>query len=200
MKREFLKDLGIEDKELINKILDENSADIGRAKGDVDDLKSQISQLQSQLDKKTTEYDDLKESTKDYGSLNEKINKLELDKSTLATEKAQLQVDLDTKVSEILKNHAIENSVRDANAKNVKAVVALLDVEKIKYEDNQLEGISEQLEALKNGEDTSFLFGAEGQHLPAGIKLTNPPGGDGGKPATSKTFAEAIASAINAKK
>lgn len=199
MKREFLKDLGIEDKELINKILDENSADIGRAKGDVDDLKSQISQLQSQLDKKTTEYDNLKESTKDYNSLNEKINKLDLDKSTLATEKAQLQVDLDAKVSEILKSHAIENSVRDANAKNIKAVMALLDMEKIKYEDNQLEGISEQLETLKNGEDTSFLFGTESQKLPSGIKLTNPPGGDGGKPTTSKTFAEAVASAIHAK-
>jgi peptidoglycan hydrolase CwlO-like protein len=64
MKRDFLKELGIEDKETINKILDENSADIGRAKGEVDDLKSQINQLQSQLDKKTTEFDTLKESTK----------------------------------------------------------------------------------------------------------------------------------------
>ena len=197
MRREFLKDLGIEDKELINKILDENSADIGRAKGDVDDLKSQISQLQSQLDKKTSEYDNLKESTKDYNILNEKINKLELDKSTLATEKAQLQVDLDTKVSEIQKTHAIENSVRDANAKNIKAVMALLDMEKISFEEGELKGVTEQLEALTNGEDTKFLFGSNTPVKLTGAEPNNPPsGGNGGTPPTSQNLAEAIKKAL----
>ena len=47
MKRDFLKNLGIEDKEIIDKILDENSADIGRAKSGNDDLKSQVTQLQT---------------------------------------------------------------------------------------------------------------------------------------------------------
>ena len=45
MRREFLKNLGIEDKDLIDKILDENSADIGRAKGDLDNYKTQVSDL-----------------------------------------------------------------------------------------------------------------------------------------------------------
>lgn len=193
MKRDFLKELGIEDKETINKILDENSADIGRAKVEVDDLKSEVSKLKTQLADKTTEFDNLKESTKDYGELGEKINQLELEKSQLATDKAQLQVDLDAKVSSILKNHAIENSVRDSKAKNIKAVMALLDMEKIKYEDNQLSGVSEQLEALKGGEDTSFLFG-DVNPAPVGTNFNNPPVGTG--KATPKTFSEAIAAAI----
>lgn len=199
MKRDFLKDLGIEDKDVISKILDENSADIGRAKGDLDDLKSQLAQLQSQLDKKTTEYDTLKESTKDYASLNEKINQLELDKSTLATEKAQLQVDLDTKVSEIQKNHAIENTVRDAKAKNVKAVMALLDMDKITYEDGNLKGVSEQLESLVSEENTSFLFGETNGDAPKGTKFNNPPGDKGGAP-TGKSFVEAIAASLHSDK
>lgn len=197
MKRDFLKDLGIEDKDIISKILDENSADIGRAKGDLDDLKSQVAQLQSQLDKKSNELDTLKESTKDYASLNEKISQLELDKSTLATEKAQLQVDLNTKVSEIQKTHAIENTVRDAKAKNVKAVMALLDMDKITYEDGSLKGVSEQLESLVSEENTSFLFGESSVGAPKGTKFNNPPGGDNGGAPTGKSFAEAIAASLH---
>lgn len=193
MKRDFLKELGIEDKETINKILDENSADIGRAKVEMDDLKSEVSKLKTQLADKTTEFDNLKESTKDYGELGEKINKLELEKSQLATDKAQLQVDLDAKVSSILKNHAIENMVRDYKAKNVKATMALLDMEKIKYENNTLSGASEQLDALKGGEDTAFLFG-EVNTAPTGTNFNNPPSGN---PASApKTFKDAIAMAI----
>lgn len=192
MKRDFLKSLGIEDKEIIDKILDENSADIGRAKGDLDDIKSNYDKLQIQFDK-------LKESTKDYDDLSSKVKQLELDNSQLTTDKKQLEIDLDMKVSQILKNHAIENSVRDSKAKNTKAVMALLDVEKITYKDGELSGISEQLEALKSGEDTSFLFG-DVQGAPSGTHFNNPPsGGNGGTPPTSKTFAEAIAKAITNK-
>ena len=92
MKRDFLKNLGIEDKEIIDKILDENSADIGRAKSGNDDLKSQVTQLQTQLNDKTKEFDTLKESTKDYDSLKEQI-------SQLTTDKTNLQTELNTKVS-----------------------------------------------------------------------------------------------------
>lgn len=194
MKRDFLKDLGIEDKEIINKILDENSADIGRAKGETDDLKSQIKSLETQLSKKTTEFDNLKESTKDYNTLNEKINQLELEKSQLQTDKAQLTVDLQTKVSEIRKAHAIENTVRDSKAKNVKAVMALLDMEKIKYENNELSGISEQLDTLKGGEDTSFLFG-DGTPTISGAAPNNPVNGGNGRPQAA-SFAEAVANAL----
>ena len=42
MTRDFLKSLGIEDKDLIDKILDQNSADIGKAKGEVEQYKTQI--------------------------------------------------------------------------------------------------------------------------------------------------------------
>ena len=195
MKRDFLKDLGIEDKEIINKILDENSADIGRAKGEVEDLKSQITTLQNQLNTKTTEFDNLKEKTKDYDSFTEKINQLELDKSKLTTDNAQLKVDLDAKVDQILKNHAIENGVRDAKAKNIKAVMALLDMEKITFKDGKLDGLDGQIETLTKGEDTAFLFG-EVKTSPSGTEPKNPPINPIGTPPTSKTLKESIAKAL----
>lgn len=196
MKRDFLKELGIEDKAIIDKILDENSKDIGRAKSDTDELETQINDLKTQLATKTKEFDNLKESTKDYEATKSAIKQLELDKAQLATDNAQLKVDLDTKVQEIQKNHAIENGVRDAKAKNIKAVVAQLDMEKITFKDGQLSGLSEQLDALTKGEDTSFLFGESFKGSPAGTQPNIPPAGGGAVPPTSKTLAESIARAM----
>lgn len=188
MKRDFLKNLGIEDKDIIDKILDENSADIGRAKGSNDELKSQITQLQTQLNDKTNEFNTLKESTKDYESLKNTITQL-------TTDKTNLQNELNTKVSQIQKTHAIESGVRDAKARNIKAVLAQLDMEKITYENGELSGLSEQLETLKSGEDTSFLFG-DTKSTPSGTHASTPPTNGGANPPTSKTFAEAIAKSL----
>ena len=190
MKRDFLKNLGIEDKDIIDKILDENSADIGRAKSGNDDLKSQITQLQTQLTDKTNEFNTLKENTKDYETLKTTITQLETDKTNLTNE-------LNTKVSEIKKDHAIEGGIRDAKGKNVKAIKALLDMEKITFENEELKGLTEQLDTLKGAEDSSMLFGEAQAAPPSGTHLNNPPsGGNGGNPPTAKTFAEAIAKSL----
>lgn len=194
MKRSFLQGLGIEDKELIDKILDENSADIGRAKGGNDELKSQITQLQTQLNEKTTELTALKESTKDYESLKTQVTQL-------TTDKTNLQNELTTKVTQIQKTHAIEGAVRDAKAKSLKAVMAHLDMDKITFENGELGGLSDQLDALKSGEDTAFLFGEAQQTSPAGTHPNSPPnGGNGGNPASGKSFADAIAAKLNSNK
>ena len=186
MKRDFLKNLGIEDKDLIDKILDENSSDIGRAKGELDSYKEKITNLENDLKTKTDRIAELEKSNVDIQALQDKITQLETDNGTLKGE-------LDTKVTALQKNHAIENGVRDAKAKNVKAVMALLDLEKVTFTDGKLEGLSEQLETLTQNE--SYLFG-DNHHVPVG---TNParPDAKGGTPATNMTFADAIANAIN---
>lgn len=190
MKRDFLKNLGIEDKDIIDKILDENSADIGRAKGELDSYKTKVTDLENDVKAKETEIATLQTKVGDTDALNQKISQLENDNRNLTSE-------INTKVNELQKTYAIENGVRDAKAKNVKAVVAQLDMSKITFENGELAGLSEQLETLKSGEDTSFLFG-ELKIPPAGTQLNNPPnGGNGGNPPTSKTFAEAVAKALS---
>ena len=188
MKRDFLKNLGIEDKEIIDKIMDENSADIGKAKGDLQTYKDRVTDLEGQVADKDKEISTLQKQAGDVESLNQRISQLETDKNNLTNE-------LNTKVSEIQKSHAIENSIRDAKAKNVKAVMALLDMDKITLKDGELEGLSDQLETLTTGEDTSFLFGQTTQ-APAGTTPSKAAGGNGGTPQTSASFADAVAKAL----
>lgn len=194
MKRDFLKSLGIEDKDLIDKILDENSADIGRAKGELETYKTKVTDLENQLTNKNNELQEAKKSVGETTALNEKIRQLETDKTNLTNE-------LTTKVSQLQKTYAIEGSVRDAKAKNVKAVMALLDMEKITFENGELSGITEQLESLKTNEESSFLFGEAQAAPPAGTRFNNPPSNNGGNPPVGgKSLRDAIGAALQSNK
>ncbi len=188
MKREFLKSLGIEDKEIIDKIMDENSADIGRAKGELQTYKDKVTELEKDIQTKDGEIATLKQFSENVDELKATITQLETDKTNLTTE-------LNTKVNSLQKTHAIENGVRDAKAKNVKAVMALLDMNKINYTDGKLEGLTEQLDTLTKDEGSSFLFGEASGF--AGTVPSNPANNNpGGTPPASLNLAQAIAKAI----
>lgn len=192
MKRDFLKSLGIEDKDIIDKILDENSSDIGRAKGELETYKTKVTDLENDIKEKDGKIKDLEESNKEVTTLRDQVTQLKADKT-------KLEGDLSTQVTELQKSHAIENGIRDAKGKNVKAIKALLDMGKITYKDGATEGLTEQLEALAKAEDSSMLFGEAQPGNPSGTNLGNPPGGNGGNPPTAKSFADAIANALNSK-
>ena len=190
MKRDFLKGLGIEDKELIDKILDENSADIGRAKGELETYKTKVSDLEKDVKDKDSKIAELEKSVGDTKALNDEIDKLK-------GEKTQLESDLNTKVTEIQKTHSIENKIRDEKGKNVKAIMALLDLDKITFENNQLGGIEDQLNTLKQAEDSAMLFGDSNSGNLAGTTPSNPIGNSGGTAPTTVTLTAAVAKALN---
>lgn len=190
MKTDFLKNLGITEQSIIDQIMAENGRDVGKAKGDLTALQTRITDLENDIKTKDATITTLQTKADSVDGLNQKISQLETDKTNLTNE-------LNTKVSTIQKTHAIENEIRDAKGKNVKAIMALLDMDKITFENNELGGLSDQLETLKGAEDSSMLFGDAKVNPPAGTHLNNPPaGGNGGNPPTSKTFAEAIGKAL----
>lgn len=186
MKSDFLKNLGITEQSVIDQIMAENGRDVEKVRTELNTVKQQVTDLQGQLTTKTTELNTLKDSTKDYENLQNQITQL-------TTDKTNLQNELDTKVAQLTKQHEDENKVRDAKAKNVKAVMALLDPDK---------DTDEQLTALKAGENTAFLFGDDQPVAPSGTHPNNPPsnGGNGGTPPTGKTLGEAIAAKFNSNK
>lgn len=56
---------------------------------------------------------------------------------------------------------ALEKGISAAKPRNVRAVAALIDREKLKFAGGELIGLEKQLDELKKGEDTAFLFAAE---------------------------------------
>lgn len=180
MKRDFLKSLGIEDKDIIDKILDENSADIGRAKGELDTWKTKVTDLENDIKTKESTIAQLQKEADKVEGLNQTISQLQTDKTNLETE-------LTAKVSEITRDHEIENKIRDKKGLNVKAIKALLDKEK---------DIDEQLDTLSKAEDSAMLFGTAVQ-APAGTHPATPNSGSASNPSTSNSFADAVAKALS---
>lgn len=55
----------------------------------------------------------------------------------------------------------LERAIAAAKPKNVRAVLPFLDREKLTMAGDEIIGLDKQLDALKKGEDTAFLFEAE---------------------------------------
>jgi len=193
MNTEFLKGLGITDQEVINAIFAENGKDVNKAKGETEQLTSKVTALEQQLAERDEQLEKLKESAKDNEKLQKQLNDLQEENKATAKKYAD-------ELSALEKSHAIETAIRDAKPRNLKAVKALLDMDKISYVDGKLEGLESQLKGLVEGEDTKFLFEASGDNnpKPSGAKAPNPDGLPNGGDDAPKDLASAVAAALKA--
>ena len=164
MQRKFLEDLGI-DREIVDKIMTENGADINKTK---ESLNTQITELTEQLN---TAKDTLKGfEGVDVTDLQGKITQLTDDLTAKDNEYQQKIADRDF-------NDKINVAITKAGGKNAKAVMALLDIDAIKASKNQDADIETALNACKT--DNEYLFAsAEPFQNPVGGTGGNPPAGD----------------------
>lgn len=143
MQRKFLEDLGIE-KEVIDKIMDENSSDVEKTKSKLEaernNYKSQLETAQNAL--KEFEGVDVKE-------LNSKIQ-------TLTTDLETQQNEYNAKIADMEFNNVLNEAMSKSGAKNSKAVKALLDLENLKASKNQADDINKALEQVKSDNDYMF--------------------------------------------
>jgi hypothetical protein len=85
-------------------------------------------------------------------------------------------------------DNAVDSALNAAKAKNLKAVRALLDLDKAELDENgSVKGLAEQIKKLSEAEDSKFMFESSGKPKMKGAKT----GEDGiddndGKPDTSK--------------
>ena len=181
MKTAFLKDLGIVDQTVIDAIMAENGRDIEKVKTDNESVKAENEGLKAQIAERDGQLKDLKKAVGDNEALTTKIAELEeANKTTKAEYEGKLEA--------LRKDSELEMKLRDAKAKNVKAVKALI---------NPDEDLDTQIKGLVAGEDTSFLFEiAPSQPTPP--KGTEPAGGNNTPPKVEvKTLADAVRGALN---
>lgn len=148
MKRDFLKELGLE-KEAIDAIMAENGKDIENAKSEVKELESDIKGLKEQLKDRDGQIEDLKKAAGSNEDLKKQIEEMqEKNKTAEDAHKAeihQMKVDM-----------AVERALKDA--KNATAVKALLNgLGKAEFaEDGTIKGLEDQIKALKKSD--AYLF------------------------------------------
>lgn len=82
----------------------------------------------------------------------------DLQKQIAALQEANKQAakDFESRIAQRDFDYSLESALKDAKVHNPKAVKALLETDKLSYKDGRLEGLGEQLEALKTTD--SYLF------------------------------------------
>lgn len=145
---------------------------------EVNEAKKAAEALVSERDK---QIEGLKKSTGNSEALKSQIEKLQSENKA-----AKEKYEADIKTLKI--NNAIDSALTKAGAKNLKAVRALLDMEKITIEGDEVKGIDDQIKGLSKAEDSSFLFNVveSGNKTPKGMK----PHEGSGKPAGKKSYSE----------
>lgn len=162
MKRKFLEDLGLT-KEQIDGIMSENGKDINEAKGDLDNVKSELETANNAIKERDTQLEQLKSQTGNAEELKAKIEALQEENKT--AKETYEQTLKDTKLNAAIKL-AISGKAQDEDL-----VTGLLDKSKlILGEDGKITGLDEQLKTLQ--ESKSFLFKQEQQSTVGGFKPT----------------------------
>lgn len=171
MKREWLKELGIE-AEVIDKIMNENGKDVNKAKAEVETLKTAKVDLETQLATANTTITELKASNASNQELQTKVAEYEQTIETMKVDNQKKEFDL-----------ALENELIKLNVHSTKAARAELDLEKVKYENGQFTGLKEQTDTW--AKDKPFLIKTGQTKTPY-----TPAGGDGGTTSLAATIAK----------
>lgn len=156
MKREWL--TGIltaitdedEKKSVVDQIMRENGTDINKAKGEKTTLADKVDELTAENEKLKTENESLK--AQDFEGIKAENAKL---KNDLADEKKAHKAEID---SINLKNSVL-SEIRKEHSRNDDVVLKLIDLSKVTINDKgELEGLEDQVKALKEDETTKSLF------------------------------------------
>ena len=152
MNKEDLLKLGLTE-EQAEKVLSANTEQLKGfiPKARFDEVNNAKKQAEKDLSDRDKRLETLKNSTGDVETLKNTIKQLQ-DENKASKEQYEANI------SKIKLDNAIDNALGNAKVKNSRAVRALLDIEKIKFENETLSGLDEQLKALKEAEDSKFLF------------------------------------------
>lgn len=146
----------------------------------LDEKIQEAKDYKSQLDARDKQLAELEPKAAGNDALLQQIQKLQDDNKNAQTE-------YENKLAETQRTFALDSALSGAKVKNLKAVKALLDAEKIKLDGDKLSGLEEQLEALKTSD--AYLFDVEEQ------QQQQPPSFSGGQhnpPASGDPFVDAL--------
>lgn len=153
------------------------SAEIGKsfvAKADFNATNEAKKQLEAAIGERDKQLKTLQQNTGDAAALQEQIKQLQAANDAQAKTYA-------AEIKQLKLNNAVEAALVGAKAKNVKAVMALLNLDKAELaEDGTVKGLAEQIKALTEGPDTGFLFDTSANNGGSFKGLNPAEGGDKG--------------------
>ena len=153
MKREFLEAFGLE-KETVDKILDENSRDIGREKAKTETAKQELSEAQGKLE---TAQADLEVLKKNGGSADDLRKQLEELQKKYETDTEALNTKLaDRDYSEAITRSIASTGLKFSSKAAERDFVSRLMEKRLELKDGKLEGWDDHVKAQRETEPDTF--------------------------------------------
>ena len=165
MKREFLEDLGLE-KDVIDKIMDENGKDINAEKAKLTAKDEEIETLKGQVEEANKEI----ESYKDMNIDDIKASADEWEAKAKENEKALQTLKNDT---------ALKDAVRAYDTVDEEVLLKLINRDEVKFDDDGISGLDDQVKALKESKPYLFKEAGGGNSEDDRFNSHIPPDSDG---------------------
>ncbi|MCI2167258.1 MAG: phage scaffolding protein [Leuconostoc mesenteroides] len=182
MNRDTLQKFGLSD-EQVNQVMAEHGKDLEKSKG----VESELEQLKQQNTDLTSQIAERDKQLKDLSGKAGNNEELQTQIKALQDQNKQAKTDYEANIATLKRDGAIELALREAKAKNPKAVKALLNGDNITIDDDGVHGLKEQLEQLQ--ESDGYLFTDSQEGAKPGVKITgsgNPSGGSSEVPKLSE--------------
>lgn len=182
MKKDDLIKLGL-DEETAEKVAAASTEELKGfiPKARFDEVNTAKNHAEEQVKERDKQIEGLKAASGDAESLKKQIETLQAANKQKDSEHA-------AEIKKLKIDAAVDAALTAAKAKNLKAARALLELDKAELsDDGTVKGLAEQIDKLKAGDDTKFMFDASGKPKLKGAKTGEDGIEDGdGKPDLSK--------------
>lgn len=185
MKRDFLRGLGIEDEDIIKKILDENMSDIGKEKNNTKVAQDDLKKAKSDLESAQADLEALKKSDGDISKLHQDLKDLqEKYENETADLKGQLSArDYSDAITRAISEKGLKFSSKSAQT----AFIAALKEKQLELNDGSLTGIDDFISAQKEADPDAFAPEKTAPRFVTGYGI----GGAGGHGTPTQTMSRA---------
>lgn len=193
MNSEALKALGLNDEQVKGAMV-LYGKDVNPLKEQVNTLTSERDAAKQQVTTVTSQLDQLQKDHKSDSDLKAEIDKLKEANS-------QAEKDAAAKLTQVKLDSATNLALLQSGALNTKAVNALINKDALKLDDKgNLTGLDDQLKALKEADDSKFLFKAVDQEpvKPNSPQIT-PSGNPNADPTGGSSMVDKIAARLSGK-
>lgn len=151
MNKEQLMELGLTE-EQAQQVIDGFGTMVPKSR--LDDKIKELKKANDTITERDQQLEELKPKAAGNEALQAEITRLQQENKDNAEKHA-------ADLAEQQRTFALDSALKDAKVHNPKAVKALLDIEKVKLNGKALEGLTEQLDALKQSD--AYLFAQEEQ-------------------------------------
>lgn len=157
-----------------------------------DEVNTAKNHAEEQVKERDKQIEGLKAASGDAESLKKQIETLQAANKQKDSEHA-------AEIKKLKVDAAVDAALTAAKAKNLKAARALLDLDKAELsDDGTVKGLDEQIEKLKAGDDTKFMFDVSAKPKMKGAKTGEEGVEDGdGKPDLSKMSYDELCAYLN---